>query len=66
MSKSNVARGWVDGRRRANPSRWLAALAATLTVAGIPTALAGEEAQASDPQPPPVDAADESADTRAL
>jgi hypothetical protein len=67
MNNSNSARGWAHGRHRAGPARWLAALAAALTVAGVPTSLAAEEAQLSDPQQrPPVEAADESADTRAL
>lgn len=67
MSKSNLARGWAHGRHRAGPTRWLAALAAVLTVAGIPTALAAQEARLSDPQQrPPAEAADESTDTRAL
>lgn len=67
MNKSNLARGCFHGRHFTHPAGWLAALAAALAVAGIPTALAAEEAQTSDPQQrPPVEAADESADTRAL
>lgn len=67
MSKSNLARGRAHARRRTVPAGWLAMLTAALTVASVPGALAAEEEQLSDPQGrPPVEAEDESADTRVL
>ncbi|HLT91283.1 MAG TPA: hypothetical protein VKZ85_10085 [Woeseiaceae bacterium] len=51
MSKSNLARRWA--RHRTGAARWTAALAAALTVAGTPAALAQDKAPASSLQQRP-------------